>query len=93
MRPGQQQEKEYSCQFDEDRKSPDSKSKSEVSGGRTLLGQIASFIDNLHLTYDEVVDKIPYRNLIIMQRDKQHEALYGVVHKVSGKELMNRRKN
>lgn len=34
------------------------------------MGQIATFIDSLHLTYDEVVYKIPYRNLVIMQRDK-----------------------
>ncbi|MCH3993046.1 MAG: hypothetical protein LKH27_08070 [Prevotella sp.] len=47
-------------------------------------------MDTLHLTYDEVVNKIPYRNMIIMQRDKQHEALYGKVHKVSGKELAMR---
>jgi hypothetical protein len=24
----------------------------------------------LNLTYDEVLDKIPYRNLILMQKDK-----------------------
>lgn len=33
-----------------------------------MLGQIASFMDSLHLSYDEVVYKIPYRNLIIMQK-------------------------
>jgi conserved domain protein len=49
-------------------------------------------MDSLHLTYDEVVNKIPYRNLIIMQRDKQHEVYGDVVKKISGKELANRRK-
>lgn len=29
-------------------------------------------MDVLHLTYEEVLYKIPYRNLIIMQKDKQH---------------------
>lgn len=29
-------------------------------------------MDSLHLSYDEVVYKIPYRNLIIMQKDKLH---------------------
>lgn len=29
-------------------------------------------MENLNLTYREVVDVIPYRNLIIMQKDKQH---------------------
>ena len=33
-------------------------------------------MENLHLTYDEVVYKIPYRNLIIMQKDKLH-TVYG----------------
>ncbi|MCH4242254.1 MAG: hypothetical protein LKF81_10210 [Prevotella sp.] len=50
-------------------------------------------MDTLHLTYDEVVNRIPYRNMIIMQRDKQHEALYGKVHRISGKELANRHRN
>lgn len=71
----------------------DSNSKAEISGGKTLLGLIATFMDTLHLTYDEVVNKIPYRNMIIMQRDKQHEALYGKVHRISGKELANRHRN
>ena len=34
------------------------------------MGQIATFMDSLHLTYEEVVSKIPYRNLVIMQKDK-----------------------
>ena len=34
------------------------------------MGQIATFQETLHLTYDEVVNKIPYRNLMIMQKDK-----------------------
>lgn len=29
-------------------------------------------METLHLTYDEVVFKIPYRNLLVMQRDKIH---------------------
>jgi hypothetical protein len=47
-----------------------SDSKTEVIGNDCLLGQIATFQESLHLTYDEVFDKIPYRNLIIMQKDK-----------------------
>nr|DAQ14361.1 MAG TPA: hypothetical protein [Caudoviricetes sp.]DAW78982.1 MAG TPA: hypothetical protein [Caudoviricetes sp.]DAY16073.1 MAG TPA: hypothetical protein [Caudoviricetes sp.] len=49
-------------------------------------------MDSLHLTYDEVVNQIPYRNLIIMQRDKQHEVFGDVVKTISGKELAQRRK-
>ena len=50
-------------------------------------------MESLHLSYDEVVYKIPYRNLIIMQRDKLH-AIYGgqKVNRISGKELANRKK-
>lgn len=41
-----------------------------------MLGQIATFMENLHLSYDEVVSEIPYRNLVIMQKDKLH-VVYG----------------
>lgn len=44
-------------------------------------------MDSLHLTYDEVVDKIPYRNLVIMQRDKQHEAFGEVEREVMDREM------
>ncbi|MGJ0826951.1 MULTISPECIES: hypothetical protein [Bacteroides] len=36
-------------------------------------------MDSLHLSYDEVVYKIPYRNLIIMQKDKLHAVYDGEV--------------
>jgi hypothetical protein len=49
-------------------------------------------VDSLHLSYDEVVNQIPYRNLIIMQKDKQHEVFGDVVKKISGKDMANRRK-
>ena len=44
-----------------------------------MLGQIATFMDSLHLTYDEVLNKIPYRNLLIMAKDKLH-VVYGEVY-------------
>ncbi len=31
-------------------------------------------MENLHLSYAEVVDEIPYRYLLIMAKDKQHIA-------------------
>ena len=53
-----------------------------------MLGQIASFMDSLHLSYDEVVYKIPYRNLIIMQKDKLHAVYDGeVLTEVSDKDF------
>jgi hypothetical protein len=33
-------------------------------------------MDSLHLTYREAVDVLPYRNMVLMQRDKVH-AIYG----------------
>lgn len=48
-------------------------------------------MENLHLTYNEVVDIIPYRTLVIMQRDKLHETMHKV-HKISGKEMAERRR-
>lgn len=38
-------------------------------------------MDSLHLTYDEVLYKIPYRNLIVMQKDKQHSVSSDCVRK------------
>lgn len=51
------------------------------------MGQIASFVENLHLSYDEVLDKIPYRNLVIMQKDKQRIAHGDVLREVSDSEF------
>lgn len=62
-------------------------SKSEVIGNDCLLGQIATFMENLHLSYDEVVYKIPYRNLVIMQKDKLRVAYNGVLKEVSEDEF------
>ena len=47
-------------------------------GNETLLGQVATFMENLHLSYAEVVDMFPYRHLLLMAKDKQHVA-YGEV--------------
>ena len=47
-----------------------SDSKAEVIGNDCLFGQVATFQESLKLSYDEVLDKIPYRNLILMQKDK-----------------------
>ncbi|MCE8882403.1 hypothetical protein K0F89_04050 [Phocaeicola vulgatus] len=79
------------CQLDEER--VDAGSKTETVGNTTFFGQIAHLIDTLHLSYTEVFEVIPYRNLLMMQRDKLH-AVYGgqKVNRISGKELANRRK-
>ena len=71
----------------------DAGSKTETVGNTTFFGQIAHLIDTLHLSYTEVFEVIPYRNLLMMQRDKLH-AVYGgqKVNRISGKELANRRK-
>jgi hypothetical protein len=61
-------------------------------GNETLLGQIASFKENLGFSYREIVHEIPYRNLILMQRDKLH-AVYGTkVKKEKGSDMANRRR-
>ncbi len=60
--------------------------KTQVVGNDTLLGQIASFMENLHLGYKEVIEVIPYRNLIIMQKDKLHTVSGEVMEEVSEEE-------
>ena len=61
-------------------------------GNTTFFGQIAHLIDTLHLSYTEVFEVIPYRNLLMMQRDKLHTVSGQKVNRISGKELANRRK-
>ena len=61
-------------------------------GNECLLGQIASFMEALCLSYDEVVYKIPYRNLLIMQKDKIHPCTGIKVNKISGKDMAARRR-
>lgn len=56
------------------------------------MGQIASFMENLHLTYKEVLEEIPYRNLVIMQKDKLHIADGDVMQEVSDAEFFKNRK-
>lgn len=51
-----------------------------------MLGQIASFMENLHLSYKEVFEVIPYRNLIIMQKDKLHTVSGEIMKEVSEEE-------
>ncbi len=67
-------------------------SEAEVVVNDTLLGQIASFMENLHLLYREVAYEIPYRNLVLMQRDKLHTVTGTKVTKVQGKDMASRRR-
>ena len=61
-------------------------------GNETMMGQMASFMENLHLSYKEVYEVIAYRNLVLMQKDKLH-AVYGEqVKEKSGKEMMKRKR-
>jgi hypothetical protein len=49
-------------------------------------------METLHVSYSEAFEVIPYRNLLMMQRDKLR-AVYGghKVKRISGKELAGRR--
>lgn len=66
--------------------------KSEIAGNETMLGQLSSFVENLHLSYREVYEIIPYRNLVLMQKDKLHIVTGSIVKKESGKEMAERRR-
>lgn len=52
-----------------------------------MHGQIATFMENLHLSYKEVFEIIPYRNLVLMQKDKLHEATGDIITKSSSTEM------
>lgn len=62
-------------------------------GNETLFGQIATFMDNLHVTYHECVYEIPYRNLLLMQADKARVLMSDeyAVTKGNGVDMMRRR--
>lgn len=61
-------------------------------GGETLLGLTATLMEDLHLSYDEVVNKIPYKTLLIMRKDKvQCVNSDEIVVKMSGRAFMKRR--
>lgn len=49
-------------------------------------------MENLHLPYNDVVFRIPYRNLIIMQKDKLHTVFGEVLQEVSDAEMFKNRK-
>lgn len=51
-----------------------------------MFGQIATFIESLHLTYREVFEIIPYRNLILMSKDKLHVSSGKVFREMSEEE-------
>ncbi len=60
-------------------------------GNECMLGQIATFMEGLALTYEEVVYKIPYRNLLLMQKDKLHICTGTKIEKISGASMAARR--
>lgn len=51
------------------------------------MGQVATFMENLHLSYNEVVNVIPYRNMVIMQKDKLHTVFGDVTKEVADSEM------
>lgn len=60
-------------------------------GNECMLGQIASFMESLGMTYDEVVYRFPYRTLLLMQKDKMHICTGVKVSKVTGAEMLARK--
>lgn len=56
------------------------------------MGQVATFMESLHLTYPEVMDMVPYRNLLLMQKDKAHVVYGALVKKMTGKDALARKR-
>lgn len=59
-------------------------------GNETLLGQVATFMENLHMSYAEVTEVFPYRYLLLMAKDKQHVAYGEVWEEVDEAEFFRR---
>lgn len=56
-----------------------------------MLGQVATFMESLGLSYEDVVYKIPYRNLLIMQKDILHSVTDDLIVERTGRDLLNRK--
>ena len=61
-------------------------------GNETMMGQIATFMETLKLTYNEIVYRIPYRNLLLMQKDILHQVTGDLIVERDGRYLLNRTK-
>ena len=61
-------------------------------GNETMIGQIATFMETLKLTYNEIVYRIPYRNLLLMQKDILHQVTGDLIIERDGRYLLNRTK-
>lgn len=48
-------------------------------------------MENLHLSYDDVVYRIPYRNLLIMQKDKLHVVYGDKIENVTARSMCGRK--
>lgn len=61
-------------------------------GNDSIFGQIATFLEALHLSYKEVFELIPYRNLTLMAKDKLRPVYGKKVNKVRGKDMLARKR-
>ena len=79
------------CRLDVGGGSDDSKTK----GNQTIAGQIATFMEGLHLSYSEVWEVIPYRQLLLMSTDKLSidYSEKEEVEVISGREMLKRQRN
>lgn len=48
-------------------------------------------METLHLTYREVVEEIPYRNLVMMQKDKLHVVYGDKIEEVTARSMAGRK--
>ena len=70
-----------------------------VKGNKTIIGQVATFMENLHLNHKEAFEEIPYICLLLMSSDKirveypKEGKESDEQVELSGKELLKRKRN
>lgn len=66
-----------------------------MTGNNCLLGQIATFRESLGFSYDEIVRRIPYQNLLVMQMDKLQvkSGDESEVKMMTGREMLGRKRS
>ena len=66
--------------------------KTEFLGNTNMMGQVASFMENLHLSYKEVFEDISYPQLLMMSADKLRISTGEKERVVSGRDLLKKKK-
>ena len=81
------------CQLGGEAGGPNGESKTRIVGNNTLIGQVGTFMENLHMSYDEVL-YLPYSLLLAILADKLRVTSENenITQELSGKDMLAKKK-